>query len=180
MNCDRFERWLDEGRPAGEAEAARAHAAGCPRCAAALEAAEEIEFELMRFARPAPAEFTARVMARVSDAEAAGLATQPLVAPLDWWVRTAAEPATALALVLAGLLLGWGDALRGLAAPAMLRLASMLAQVPRVELPRPALLANPDVPLALALAAAPFLLWGSWRLYLAAEHACGTALRGRS
>lgn len=175
MSCEAFQRWLDGGRPGTGEAPARLHAAACARCAAALRIAVEIDAELERFAVRAPATFTARVMARVEAADEARAAAQPLASPFDWWVRAAAEPATALALLVAGLMLWWGDTMRGVAVAAALRLAAVAAGL-GAWLPSP--LDRPGVPLALTLAALPFLLWASWRLYLFAERACGVPVGG--
>jgi len=177
MNCEAFARWLDDDCPAAEDAAARAHALVCARCAAALDAAEEIGERLARFSTPAPDAFTDRVMARVAAVEEARVTTAPLTSPLDWWVRAAFDPAAALALLLAGLMAWRGEVLWRLAAPVTL---GVLDQASRIGLPRFPLLERPGVPLALALAAAPFLLWASWRLFVLAERACVAGVaRGR-
>ena len=65
MNCPEIERWLDDGMPRAAGPAARAHAERCPRCAASLSAAREIEGLLGVETPPDPSGFAERVMARV-------------------------------------------------------------------------------------------------------------------
>ena len=107
MRCDDLNRWLDEGASdadVGRSAAARAHAADCPGCAAALGAFETMERAL---AAPAPsppgaATFTARIMEQVRTA-----GVEPAPASLGastlapWWMSLVAEPAFALAAVAA-------------------------------------------------------------------------------
>jgi hypothetical protein len=124
MSCERVERWLDEGRLAsGEADC-RAHAATCPRCAAAIGAAIELEDLLGAHRAPAPATLAEGVMARVAVARRGGWALDPPV--LDWWVRAAAEPSVVMALALAALLIWRGNALPALAAQAVAWLGAAL------------------------------------------------------
>ena len=116
MDCERFERWLDQGRPESEAPAASAHAATCPVCAAALDAALEIEALLAAAPPAAPPALTEAVMARVSlTVGTRRLAWRTEPPPLDWWVRAAAEPGVALAFALAALITWRGAALLALA-----------------------------------------------------------------
>lgn len=169
MNCQTFEHWLDDGGPEAQRAPARAHAVTCPRCAAALRVAAELDALLAGAAAPSPAAFTDRVMMRVAAAEALRVSAASIASPFDWWVRIALEPATVLALALAGLLAWRADALVRIGAPLGLRLA---AQVARFDLPPLALLHRPGVSLALALAVAPPLIWASWRLYVVVLRAC--------
>jgi hypothetical protein len=128
MSCAELERWLDEGMPAAGGADARAHAAGCARCARRLEAALAVDARLAEAAVSAPAGFTDAVMARVRAAtEARGRSVYlALPDPFDWWVRAVAHPATALSLALAGLLLlGWDPVWR--AAPGLARWLGALA-----------------------------------------------------
>lgn len=123
MSCAAFERWLDDGMPEAQADAARSHAAGCTRCAASLAAAEAIEAGLARAAFAAPASFTDSVMARVASLEAASVRPAPARQDaLPWWVRTASDPAVAGAAALGGLLIWKWDAIArvGVAATAWL------------------------------------------------------------
>ena len=65
MNCDRFDLWLDEGRPSEDRAEATAHVETCRQCAEALEAARDLELVLgARFAT-APRSFTENVLARL-------------------------------------------------------------------------------------------------------------------
>ncbi len=102
-DCTAFERWLDDGRPALQAEAAHAHASGCARCASLLVLEDALAAP---FAAPAPRGFADAVMLRVRDAEhRRAIARARIEAPAPWWVSAPAEPAAALALVGASLLL---------------------------------------------------------------------------
>ncbi|HEY6865783.1 MAG TPA: hypothetical protein VI792_00915 [Candidatus Eisenbacteria bacterium] len=158
MSCDRVERWLDEGRPAADEAACRAHAASCARCAAALRAALAIDELLARAPAPAPESLTEHVMARVTAARQGAWRIEPPA--FDWWVRAAAEPSVALALILAALLAWGGNALPALAAQGLARLATALAGLA----PHGSDL-GPFAQGALWLMAALALPWISWRLY---------------
>jgi hypothetical protein len=105
MRCGHFERWLDSGMPVEGAVEARVHAAACAGCAARESAARELEVLLAVDPPAAPSGFTATVMTRI-----AARRRLPLLLPanpLPWWVRAAADPACALALVSAALFV-WG------------------------------------------------------------------------
>jgi hypothetical protein len=171
MNCEAFERWLDDGRPEAGEPAMHAHAATCARCGAALAAMLELEHALEISATPAPAHFTDRVMSRIGEqrARAAERAVEPALA---WWVRAAADPAGALALVAAALLLWRGEALwrGGLALAASM--AQVLAAAGRATPALPAPFHAPYVWLAFALALVPLALWGAFQLYTWVERAC--------
>ena len=67
MDCNEFERWLDEGMPGDEASrgAAERHAASCQGCAEAAGAARTLEALLAAPAASAPSGFAGRVMERV-------------------------------------------------------------------------------------------------------------------
>jgi hypothetical protein len=101
MDCTGFGRWLDEGCPAAESPDAHAHAAVCIACSRALAAAEELDALLSMPAGRAPAGFTGRVMARVVHAGEAGLEMLAAAETLPWWVRVASDPAVALGMALA-------------------------------------------------------------------------------
>ncbi|HEY3215147.1 MAG TPA: hypothetical protein VGK93_01505 [Candidatus Eisenbacteria bacterium] len=105
MSCAKLEAWLNEGMPQAGGAEARNHAARCPRCAAALEAAEQLEAMLLIGPGPAPADFTERVMARLGESLDRARAL-PVRALLPWWIRAAAEPAAVLAM-LVGALVAW-------------------------------------------------------------------------
>ena len=119
MNCLEFERLLDEGAPDQLPGAALEHASSCATCSRSLERARALEATLEHHfaALASPAEqaplagFTDRVMARVERGEARGVRGRTPFDALPWWVRVAAEPAVALACVVAALLLWQGDAL---------------------------------------------------------------------
>lgn len=111
MNCAGFERWLDAGMPAGraaDAEEALGHAAACADCARSLEAARAVQAALSRPPEPAPARFAASVMGRIAaGAVPARMAGEPRLPKPDFplWARVLAEPSSALAFLLGGLLL---------------------------------------------------------------------------
>ena len=119
MNCLAFERLLDGGELAALPAEAAEHVAACARCARSLARARALESALERHfaATLAPHEpgpsgaFTDRVHARVVEAEARGTRWLALPDAMPWWVRAAAEPAVAMAGVVAALLLWKGDAL---------------------------------------------------------------------
>jgi len=185
MNCERLERWLDDGMPAtGEAEA-QAHAASCARCAAALTAARELDLRLEAALTAAPAGLTPRIMERIaaiegmreSNSRAAAL-PQPAEGPVPWWARAAADPAAALAFALAALVLwkrdailapalvlaaragGLGDVLAGgLASPALRGPSASIARLVTDMASRP------EIALGIALALAPGAAWLAWRLW---------------
>lgn len=113
MKCSEFESWLDEAMPAATAERARAHARGCARCAANLEAAHAVESLLTAGGAPvAPSpHFTDRVMTRVGAIEALHARSRAVLPsdPFAWWVRAAMDPASVLSLFLAALLVWQWD-----------------------------------------------------------------------
>lgn len=118
MNCDEFGRWLDQGFPA-VAGTARDHASLCVHCARALAATESLERMLAAPpARTAP-DFTDAVMARIAapvEPAAAPFALPALPAfSMPWWLRAAAEPAAALALLLSGVVVWLGERAFGVA-----------------------------------------------------------------
>jgi hypothetical protein len=101
----------DEGERA-EREAAVAHLAMCPACAAEVEAMQATRRQLAAWAPPEPA---GRLAADVTSATPA-----PVLRPPRWWqgaVPVWAQAAAALVLFAAGLALG-GTTSRWLAAPA--------------------------------------------------------------
>jgi hypothetical protein len=104
MDCRGFEEWLDEGRPANEAnDEAAAHAAACDACARSLRHADEWEHALSQRFAVAPDGFTDRVMARLParTADAALSVPEDRESPWPWWLSMLLEPAA-----LSGLGLG--------------------------------------------------------------------------
>jgi hypothetical protein len=171
MDCDRFGRWLDEGMDDASAASARAHAASCARCGAALAVARALDATLGRSAVAAPAGFAARVMERVARARLAHLLVWIEPDALPWWVRTAAEPVTALSLTLGALVL-WqypalarfaAAALQGLANPALGTFVRQVA-APRLTLDL-ALLMDPFVFAGVVLAGLPLAWWAGLAVY---------------
>jgi hypothetical protein len=190
MTCSEFVRWLDDGLPQGAAaSAARAHAAACPRCAAALAAAREIDRLLEAPVTFAPAGLADSVMMRVAAIESV-LAAHPRATlaagsfAIDttqaWWVRAAAQPAAALALTLAAFVLWQRDAL-SLHGVALIANASgwiaraLEARMFTNRFGMPAMLrmpdafAQPEVMLGFAIAITPVLAWVSRSLWRWAE-----------
>ena len=171
MDCERFERWLNEGAGVEEGAGGPAHAASCARCGAALAAARALDAALERSARVAPAEFTARVMARVARARQARLLAWIEPEVLPWWVRAAAEPATALSLALTALVLWQYPALarftvaafQALASPAVATFMQQLA-APRFTFDLSAF-SDPFVFAGLVLAGLPFAWWAGLAVY---------------
>jgi hypothetical protein len=173
MDCGRVARWLDDGLPAADPAAAeaRAHAASCPRCAAALAAAEELDAALARAALAAPAGFSARVMERVARAGTARLAAASDLDEMSWWVRAAAEPAAALALALAALVLWQRAPLAHFAAAALQAMGDPAVAAAARRLLEPRLLldlgafSDPLVLGGVALALLPLAWWAGLALY---------------
>lgn len=177
MSCEPFDRWLDEGRPDADDAACRAHAAGCPRCAAALSAALEIEALLAVDPAPAPTTLADLVMARVALTRRAEWRIEPPA--FDWWVRAAAEPSVVLALVVAALLTWRGDLLPKLASQGLVWLGAGLASVAASA---PATFA-PATRAALWLTLLIAAPWASWLLFrwsetLALPHVAGRGSAG--
>ena len=170
MSCADFERWLDAGAGDPDRDAALRHAAGCARCAAALEGQRALE-DSLAFLPPAPPAFTDRVMARVAARERAARAAGPMAldAPaLPWWIRAAADPAAVLAALLGGLVL---------IRPDLLSLAARWAIGWSLRLPAGWSIAWPSgvgPTIALALVGAALIWWASdtlfrWTLRLASR-----------
>jgi hypothetical protein len=169
MDCERFERWLDEGRE--EEAGAEGHAASCARCGAALAAARVLDAALEQSTVVAPAGFAERVMERVARARVARRLTWIEPELLPWWVRAAAEPATALSLALAALVLWQYPLLARLATAAFQALASpavgtLMLQwsAPRLTLDLSAF-SDPFVFAGLVLAGLPLAWWAGLAVY---------------
>jgi hypothetical protein len=171
MDCGRFERWLDEGMGAEVGAEGPAHAASCARCGAALAAARALDAALERSATVAPAGFAERVMERVALARQARFLARLEPEVLPWGVRAAAEPATALSLALAALVL-WQypvlarftvSAFQALASPAVATFMQQLA-APRLALDLSAF-SDPFVFTGLVLAGLPFAWWAGLAVY---------------
>jgi len=171
MNCDTFDRWLEAGMPAPDAAAALVHSATCARCAAALE----VERFLAHDVASAPEGFTARVMERVEAATSARVhARHAPLSALAWWVRPAAEPAAALALGLAALLMWQRDAVLGALVTLVMGAANLALQSPVLLQPFVHPLTGwvagvsrtqPMAALAFALALVPAMVWSGRLLY---------------
>ncbi len=129
MRCDQLERWLDEGMPARNSAAARAHAAGCARCSGAMRAAEALEVMLAAAPPPAPAAMAMRVMERVESVERArerlaaserAWGARRLGTWAGWASALAQEPAAVVAIALAPvfliLVIAWPETAAAIAA----------------------------------------------------------------
>jgi hypothetical protein len=171
MDCERFERGLNEDQEEVAGAEGHAHATSCARCGAALAAARALDAALEQPAVVAPADFAERVMERVARARAARLLAWIEPEVLPWWVRAAAEPVTALSLALAALVL-WqypvlarvaAAAFQGLASPAV---ATFMHQwsAPRFTL-QLSVLSDPFVFAGLVLAGLPFAWWAGLAVY---------------
>lgn len=173
MTCAELDRWLDEGMPEADARTARAHAATCARCAAALEATLAIEttfVESSAVARSIPAArapegFAAGVMAQVRELEPARIAETP--AP-RWWIRVLSDPVATVSSVVAVLVLGiliwnpaWMIRLGGSIGAGWLAWVSGTAAMPM----------NSTLWLAVLATAVPFALWWLWQVGRGVERA---------
>ena len=178
MTCRDLERWLDDGGAPERYVEAMAHARICAHCSAALGNLDELETLLAAPSAPAPAGFSARVMARVAltpQVRARIPVTEllPFFETVPWWVRLALEPASLLALLLASALVWRGDRLFALASSGAIQLAAWLARSlhPAGPAPAPAIAPvdaiwlQPLVLTCIALGAAPLALMGSRLLY---------------
>ncbi len=173
MTCAEFSAWLDEGSPeaSGRGESARRHAAGCETCRAALAAAFEIDLLLEAIPMRASSGFVERTMARVAAARRASSAAGPDTSSLPaWWVRAAADPATVLAFLLAGLLVGQSEALAPIARNAATALFRLLLELAASIVPagtRAALATEgaPRLDLAVVVGLSPVIVAASLLLF---------------
>ena len=182
-SCRAFDAWLDQGMP-GPADAARAHATTCGRCARALGAALALERALAEEAVRSPRGFTDAVMARIAlrSLAAAGMAFAP--SSLAWWLRAPAQPATALALVLAAVVLAGRETIAAWAVAGQVAMAEALAHGVPARLLEPIgaglVFHDPLVRFGVALGLAPVVVLASLALYAWASRSLATpALRPR-
>jgi hypothetical protein len=143
----------------------------------------EIERALMAPPPAAPAAFTDRVMARIARERRAqvfvhadGWYRPPA---LSWWIRAAADPAIALALVLAALVLWRAQTLGALVQALAAWLASSIRST-AAPLGLAALahaMPHGVAAVAVTLALLPAVAWGSWRLCLWFERTSALAAR---
>jgi hypothetical protein len=176
--CDRFVADLDALGADGESAA---HAATCPRCARALAAARAIEAQLAGTPATAPSGFTERVMARVrADAAPAPARVAPraFADVLPEWVRLAAEPRIAGALVLAALVMAYAPRLLTLGRGGLLVAAGWLAGgaangLAPVTRPLAALAATDNLRLALTCGTLTTLMLLAVPLYRWSERLAG-------
>lgn len=164
MNCDTFDRWLDGGAGPALDSDARAHAAACVRCAAALRAFEQVDALLGAPSAPLPAGFVDCVMARVEAERPAAVALiDPALSEpaMPWWAAAAMQPAIVAALALAALVLWAGG---GLIAGSV-ALANAIAAATTSW--SATTLVRPDATLAVAFAAGIGIAAVTWALYAA-------------
>jgi hypothetical protein len=175
--CRAFDAWLDQGMPG---DTAPAHVSSCGRCARALEAALALERAL---AEPmvAPPGFTDAVMARIASGSPALAGTTDM----PWWLRAAAQPATALALMLAavvmagrGMIASWALAGQVALAEALARgvPGSLLGPLGGLALPT---FQDPAVRFGLALGLVPLVTLASLALHGWTVRSLTPALRAR-
>jgi hypothetical protein len=183
MSCRMLLDWLDAAMPAAAPTAAQAlaHAAACATCAAELRAAREIDgmFEVLASraatAVAAPPTITGVVMARIAALESlrGRIAWEPSPAALEsampWWVRAAAQPTAALALMLAAVVV-WQPL--GLLSAAVAMLTGVSAWMQSLEsgwIARAPLrgidFSRPEVAMGVGFALAPALAWAVWSLW---------------
>lgn len=181
--CVEYECWLDDGRPGEGRSRADAHVTGCRRCGAALAAACSVEAALaLPSTAAAPVEFTDMVMRRVSLLHAT-TRTRVLEEPAPpWWMLGTANP-VAVALVAPAALLVWQSAKwwadaagfgPGVAAwgHSTSRWLAAAIEIPAIR----SVCAVPAVPVGLALAGAPLLLWLGCQLARWSEQAVTRSL----
>jgi hypothetical protein len=169
MDCNEFERWLDEGMPADDPsrDAAERHAASCGRCAETAGAARTLEALLAAAPASAPSGFAGRVMERVRLGMRTGRPAVriPAAPAMPWWIRAMSDPAAAVTFTLGilGLVIaGRPHALAGALSP-LLRAASVLL-VSSLEGPAAGLASLP-VQAGIALGVLPIVVLASFPLY---------------
>ena len=170
--CIDFDVWLNEGMPHPGATPSLAHAEQCPRCNAAWSAVRELESALSSAAFMAPTGFTDAVMSRIQrTSEVSGHAPAMLPSPISWWVRAAEQPASVLAVLVAGLVLWKSDAIRASALAAAFKLGQLTMDLKLPALGEP--LSRPVLTLGLTLALLPTAVLASLSLYHWAERWAG-------
>ena len=169
MDCNEFERWLDEGMPGSETSrgAAERHAASCRRCAEAAAMARTLEALLAMSASSAPAGFAGRVMERVLLAARTGHPAIPIPAApaMPWWIRAMSDPAAVVTFTLGvlGLMIaGNPRAVGGILSPLLRAASVLLLSSPAQPAPGPASL---PVQAGIALAILPIVMLASFPLY---------------
>lgn len=186
FDCTQFQRWLDDGGAlaAGDDSAISAgtHIAACVACAALLSADHSVArlFTTSSAASlvPVPADFAARVMARVAltaQLRPVPRATEPAIAraPADllpWWVRALARPEGVVACTVAGLALLFSPQMFGLARVAPQWSSTALAALSLLVSPwlspvLERLAAKPLVGFGVGLALLPLLALAVYALY---------------
>ena len=119
-------------------------------------------------------------MARIRTSAVRPLAWPHIVrSPFAWWVEAASDPSTALAALIAGLVLWQGRSLLGGAAMLVTRTVASLRPLEHLPLPAAFDLSH-SVGWAIMLVTAFAATWGSWVLYHWTERTFATtAARAR-
>jgi hypothetical protein len=125
----------------------------------------ELEELLERPPAAAPASLTDRVMARIAAATPPVPVRIFLPSPFSWWVRAAAQPATALAAALAAIVIGQWRSMLVLASRIGAWTDQVVGPLSGLGLPRQSPLADPATAIGLTLALAPLAVWAAWWLY---------------
>lgn len=178
MNCDRVERWLNEGLPVRGSGRAHAHAARCPICAGRIVEARALD-AFLAFASPpaAAAHFADSVMARIVT-ERPVLTTQHApahAAPTPArWLAILTDPAVTISVASVSVLLGLWRVLRVVARvfpgiPVAAALGSLHLSSPRISLPL-----SPLGEWMLLLGVVPLVVWGCLLLSRWAEQVVRT------
>ena len=133
----------------------------------AVRAAREIDALLETSAFASPVALTDHVMARIADATRAKARTPSLVSPLAWRLRAAADPASVLAMAVAGLLAWQGAAMLRVGTAVSGALASAAGGSLEGWLARRSIagLGGPAASLGIAMVVIPAVAWMSWALF---------------
>lgn len=181
MTCAELDRWLDDGMPEADSEAARAHASSCERCAAGLEAALAIEAAfamgspLAEAGVPAPAAsvrapegFASSIMARIGELEAARNPRRVDAPSQPWWIRLLSDPVAAVSTTVAVLTIvalvwnpEWFLGFGGRLGARWLAWAAHASEIP----------GSSTLWLGIFATAVPFALWWMWQISRKLERA---------
>lgn len=181
MNCRAVERWLDRGMPENAREVAMRHVAVCGACFEAFEAATSLETALRAAAadtRALPAgsaasvapDFVSNVMARVAAADSLARVARPDRGRANIWVELVTDPLSVIAITAAFVVALWSAWHPNWFYEVGMNLAGRWWSVAALP-PRSPIELDPFVWAGLAVAASPFVVWGSWALYRRIERA---------
>jgi hypothetical protein len=146
FDCRQFARWLDDGGADPlVASRAQAHAAECRECGELLAGEQAVLAHLrgegeQAILPPAPGGFADRVMRQVALTPQVRASRMPafVALPADalpWWIRAVVQPASVLALMLAGVAAAFTPQLLGVSRRAPEWSANALAAVSSVLAP---------------------------------------------